>query len=127
MGLYLGGSGGLYWKGYFRLRFGGTYFWEGLGKDLETVGIAWQEAKAQKRVRWRAMMDALCCYAPKGVMRTKSSHVNFFFFLVGGGGGGGTAKLIIGILPYLIYNKHYHLAMNVFGYSAMASEICANV
>ena len=30
--------------------------------DLETVGITWQEAKvmAQKRVRWRAMVDALC-------------------------------------------------------------------
>ena len=31
-------------------------------KDLETVGMTWQEAKvmAQKRVRWRAMVDALC-------------------------------------------------------------------
>ena len=31
-------------------------------KDLETVGITWQEAKAvtQKKVRWRAMVKALC-------------------------------------------------------------------
>ena len=31
-------------------------------KDLETVGITWQEAKAmaQKRVRWGDMVDAIC-------------------------------------------------------------------
>ena len=31
-------------------------------KDLETVGMTWQEAKviAQKRVGWRAMVDVLC-------------------------------------------------------------------
>ena len=31
-------------------------------QDLEKVGVTWQEAKAiaQKRVRWRNMVDALC-------------------------------------------------------------------
>ena len=31
-------------------------------QDLDKVGVTWQEAKAlaQKRVRWRNMVDALC-------------------------------------------------------------------
>eukprot|EP00064_Thunnus_orientalis_P021237 superscaffoldBa00006320_g21395 len=31
-------------------------------QDLKNIGVSWQEAKAraQKRVRWRALVDALC-------------------------------------------------------------------